>query len=79
MLQYKIGKIMRARGDCQGSLRAAPFTRRPARRGVRHGASVSGCRFDVSANSARSLAGSGGAHFAPGARPAAPSRGAGNT
>jgi hypothetical protein len=53
MLQYKIGKIMRARGDCQGSPRAARFPRGRARRGGASGVSILGWAFDVFATPAR--------------------------
>jgi hypothetical protein len=62
MLQYKIGKIMRARGDCQGSpprprdFRTVPRSRRAAR-----GVSILGCVFDVFANPAPRRTGAGGA------------------
>jgi hypothetical protein len=64
MLQYKIGKIMRARGDCQGSPRAARFSPGLARRGGASGVSILGWAFDVFATSAARAGAAGGARAA---------------
>ena len=52
MLQYKIGKIMRARGDCQGRPPVTAFTATMARQNQVN-ISIMGWPFDVFANPAR--------------------------